>query len=67
MSPLVNNPKLMDWYKSDQMGSYFGFTLCATDTNGDGIDEIIVGAPLWMGRQADEGRVFVFVSGALSQ
>lgn len=53
----------MGSFRSEQMGSYFGFSLCATDTNGDGIDEIIVGAPLWMDRQVDEGRVFVFSSG----
>ena len=48
------------------MGSYFGYSVAATDTNGDGLDDLVVGAPTWMGSNEDEGRVFVYVTGTLN-
>ncbi|XP_078488821.1 integrin alpha-2 [Ciona intestinalis] len=57
-----NELKVEKEFMSNQMGSYFGYSLCAVDTNGDGIDEVFVGAPLWMDKNYDEGRVFVYIS-----
>jgi len=51
-------------HRGKQMGSYYGHSLCTTDTNNDGIDELFVGAPLFMDEHQDEGLVFVYVSGS---
>ena len=44
-----------------QFGEYFGASVCAVDLNGDMLDEIVVGAPLFS-ENYDEGRVFVFIN-----
>jgi len=45
-----------------QTGMYFGGSLLSTDVNGDGKDDLLVGAPLYVGEKIDEGRVFVYIS-----
>lgn len=47
--------------KGDQIGEYFGASLAACDINGDGRDDLVVGAPQWAA-DVDEGRVYVFIS-----
>jgi hypothetical protein len=42
----------------------FGFSVAAGDVNGDGIDDLIVGANLFDGGQTDEGAAYVFLGGA---
>ncbi|XP_071102505.1 integrin alpha-4-like isoform X1 [Haliotis cracherodii] len=44
-----------------QFGSYFGASLCAADLNGDGLDDLIVGAPLFS-EVTDEGQVYVYIN-----
>ncbi|XP_036615749.1 integrin alpha-5 [Trichosurus vulpecula] len=53
-------------FSGEQMASYFGYAVAATDINGDGLDDLLVGAPLLMDRTADGqaqevGRVYVYL------
>ncbi|GIY23455.1 integrin alpha-PS2 [Caerostris darwini] len=48
----------------EQLGSYFGYSVCVTDINGDRLDDIIVGAPLYTDLTAkdgsyEKGRIYV--------
>ncbi|XP_058828203.1 integrin alpha-PS5-like [Topomyia yanbarensis] len=42
---------------------YFGYSLCTEDIDGDGLTDVLVGAPFYSGDSInDEGAVFVFVN-----
>ncbi|HEV8323596.1 MAG TPA: thrombospondin type 3 repeat-containing protein, partial [Myxococcota bacterium] len=47
---------------SDQSGADFGAALALGDVNGDGFDDLVVGAPAWNGAAIDEGRAYLFVT-----
>jgi hypothetical protein len=51
-----------DWTaESDQVQAIFGWSVgTAGDVNGDGYDDVVVGAHLYDNGQADEGRAFVY-------
>ncbi|XP_016073485.1 PREDICTED: integrin alpha-5 [Miniopterus natalensis] len=53
-------------FSGEQMASYYGYAVAATDINGDGLDDLLVGAPLLMDRTADGrpqevGRVYIYL------
>ncbi|XP_053373891.1 integrin alpha-2-like [Mercenaria mercenaria] len=57
---ILNEPLI-----GDQLGSYFGSVLCATDINNDQLDDIIVGAPYYSTNNTEEGRVYVYMNRGL--
>ena len=58
-----NNKKLevRKFVSGKQRGEYFGAAITSCDLNGDGKDELIVGAPQWA-KNMDEGRIYIFTA-----
>ena len=49
------------------MGEYYGFSLATADLNGDGYDELIVGAPMYSIRGVPEtGRIYIYLNTQVS-
>jgi len=56
----VKNTENIIQLSGSKFGSYFGSELASIDLNGDGYDELLVGAPMHNSISYDEGCVFVF-------
>jgi hypothetical protein len=51
--------------ESDQAGAWFGHSVAAAgDVNGDGFDDILIGAHLFDNGEMDEGRAFLYLGSA---
>ncbi|TSS48073.1 Integrin alpha-5 [Bagarius yarrelli] len=66
VSILNSSLEIMKTLIGEQMGSYFGFAIAATDINNDGLTDLLVGAPMFMVRDSDGrleelGRVYVYL------
>jgi hypothetical protein len=49
--------------EGEELGEYFGAALCVLDVNGDGLDDLIVGAPHYAEKNTwDQGRIYVHIT-----
>ncbi|KAJ8012946.1 hypothetical protein DPEC_G00048170 [Dallia pectoralis] len=56
-----NMLKIITASTGHKMGSYFGASVCAVDLNGDGLSDLLVGAPMYS-TVREEGRVYVYIN-----
>ncbi|XP_074836404.1 integrin alpha-5 isoform X1 [Carettochelys insculpta] len=65
---VLNGTNMLSLYNfsGEQMAAYFGYAVAAIDVNSDGLDDLLVGAPLFMektedGRVQEVGRVYFYL------
>jgi hypothetical protein len=60
IDPILTQTRISQ-LESDQVGAQLSFVAGAGDVNGDGYDDVIVGAPRYDAGQVDEGAAFLFL------
>uniref|UniRef100_UPI003AAB99F2 integrin alpha-4-like n=1 Tax=Centroberyx gerrardi TaxID=166262 RepID=UPI003AAB99F2 len=63
----ANMLRIVSEVSGQQLGSYFGSSVCAVDLNADGLSDLLVGAPMATSSMAtgvarEEGRVHVYIN-----
>jgi hypothetical protein len=49
--------------EGQEVGEYFGAAVCVLDVNGDGLDDMLVGAPHYGDKRTwDQGRIYVYLT-----
>ncbi|XP_055629208.1 integrin alpha-PS3-like [Toxorhynchites rutilus septentrionalis] len=62
-SPKKAEMEIINILYGDSLGDYFGYSLCTEDINGDGLIDIVVGAPFSSRNFVlDNGAVYVFIN-----
>ncbi|KAM4731572.1 integrin alpha-4 isoform 2-T2 [Anableps anableps] len=54
--------KVVSEVTGNELGSYFGSSVCVVDLNADGLSDLLVGAPMASGTSREEGRVHVYIN-----
>ncbi|XP_011605459.2 integrin alpha-4 [Takifugu rubripes] len=54
--------RIVSEVSGQELGSYFGSSVCAIDLNADGLSDLLVGAPMATGATREEGRVHVYIN-----
>ncbi|XP_040823802.1 integrin alpha-8 isoform X2 [Ochotona curzoniae] len=65
---IINSTDMTFMYNftGEQMASYFGYTVVVSDVNNDGMDDILIGAPLFMEREFESsprevGQIYLYL------
>ncbi|KAF4529650.1 hypothetical protein B566_EDAN017983, partial [Ephemera danica] len=72
-SQIQSDISVLREFVGTQMGEYFGASICVVDLTGDGLPDLVIGAPghslLTVNSdrpQGDEGRIYVFINELIS-
>ncbi|KAG1712229.1 Integrin alpha-9 [Nymphon striatum] len=59
----INTMAIKESKRGEQLGEYFGSTICVTNLNNDQFDDLLVASPFYSSNSiGDHGKVYVYVS-----